>query len=352
MIRSRRFKQGLLLLAVVAVGLFIVGAVAGRHRIALWFLPDFASWPINPAGYEVETLPFDFSASFVRGNDVYFVRRDGSLWQADDRQSTLSPRKIGKPLTEGARQLFVSSEGVIFVSRHRLSTLRSADGGQTWTECLPAPGWRMDEGAGALFQGNYGDAPPATVYRSTDAGLTWQSVWRHRECEHVHTVRWDAVSGGLFIAYGDKPSRGQSVSWDGGQSFHVLVEGPGEGHTDVAFTNDFILWGSDDQTGRILQVERTTGRSRTLMGRSQYIWWLAAEGHQVYAGTMTSNWRGGERPAILASSDQGVTWQKLIEGQVSKSDYEGYEGESRNLSAAGWVYFSDATTGYRVRLKP
>jgi hypothetical protein len=212
---------------------------------------------------------------------------------------------------------------------------------------------------GVLAMGNYPgrpanshEGPGATVYLSKDDGVTWKPIELSPNCFHVHTVRWDGSLKRLYVAYGDASDRGEGyLSWPD-LKLTVTGSGRGHGHTDIAITRDHILWGSDDQTGRILRDNHTGTRLETLLGWSQYIWWINGQDEQVYLGTMPGKKTGGEKPVILASSDQGKTWQKLLEGSVSRKDYDhGWGADSRQLSPQGWIYFSNDETAYRIRKK-
>jgi hypothetical protein len=154
----------------------------------------------------------------------------------------------------------------------------------------------------------------------------------------------------LYIAFGDTAQRGQAYSGDYGKTFTIVTQGRDEGNTDVAFTRDYVIWASDDQSGRVFRVNRETGDSETLMGYSQFMWFSVANDEQIYVGTMTSREEGGERACLLASSDQGTTWQKLLETDLSTGPYtQGFLAESRQLSDNGWLYCSDMNKSYRIR---
>jgi len=315
---------------------------------------DFADWPVDTTGYEIEQVPVDLAASFVSGSDVYFGRGDGTIWRADDLDLARSWISLGRPYDVGPRLLFVSGAGALFVSPNNLPTVRSGDAGKTWQQCLGVPVWRMEEDdQGSLYAGNYNKAPGqvATLYKSTDDGITWNVIFQEPYNDHVHTVRWDDRAKRLYIAYGDGPTRGQAYSDDRGGSFQVLQTGRGQGHTDVAFTTDDVIWAADDGKGHVWRTDRRTGASEMLLGQSQYMWWVVAEDEQVYVGTMAS--QAGDRACLLASAAEGTTWQKLIETSPADAGYsQGFVAESRNLSAAGWLYCAAEGVTYRMRRGP
>ena len=321
------------------------------------FLPDFAGWPVDPSGYTIEELPVTLAASYARGNDVYFALDSGGIRKVDDRNLGGPWIDLNSPLQNGAHMIFASSHGVVFSAEMDGPVWRSADNGLTWAQCVDVPVWRMDEDdEGGLYAGNYtrDDQHVATLYKSIDGGLTWTETYRNENNRHIHTVRWDDQGKRLYIAYGDSGIRGQSYSDDRGATWHAIAEGEREGDTDVACTADYIIWASDDQSGRVFRVSRETGAVETLMGNSQFMWFAVSDkDQQIYIGTVTSATEGGERAALLASSDQGTTWQKLMETGASSGAYDkAFASESRELSEGGWLYCTTDAKSYRIRRNP
>jgi photosystem II stability/assembly factor-like uncharacterized protein len=334
--------------------IFLFGmSLGGCDNLELILVPDFAQWSVEQTGYEIENLPVYITASFVRGNDVYLSDGSGELFKADDTDLSKPWQSVGKPFNGGARLLFVSSGGVIFASRDNDLTFRSDDMGKTWRAVLPVPAWRMTEDdRGNLYIGNYckTEGIDATVYKSTNGGVSWVDIYHQNENHHIHTIGWDDRAKRLYIAFGDTARRGQAYSDNYGETFKIIAQGRDEGNTDVAFTRDYVIWASDDQSGRVFRVSRETGNSETLMGQSQFMWFAVAKDEQIYVGTMTSKEEGGERACLLASSDQGTTWQKLLETDLSTGPYnQGFFAESRQLSSNGWLYCSNMNKSYRIR---
>ncbi len=76
---------GIVLAIVIAAS---IGAYDHRWDIYMIPVPDMHDFPINTTGYTIEPLPFSFSVSFVRGDDVYFVDGTGRVFKADDSDLT------------------------------------------------------------------------------------------------------------------------------------------------------------------------------------------------------------------------------------------------------------------------
>jgi photosystem II stability/assembly factor-like uncharacterized protein len=325
---------------------------------ALWG-PDLTNTPVDTTGYEIEPLPVLITASYARGEDVYLGAAGGRVWRAKDNRLTDRWTDLGRPLDIGPRLLFVSRAGVVFASAEETPVYRTDDAGATWRVCIDIPVWRMDEDdAGNIYAGDYLKDPQhdALLYKSTDGGQSWTVVFQDRATSHIHTVRWDDRAKRLYIAFGDGSQRGEAYSDDRGQSFHILARGPSEGPTDIAICRDYLFSCSDVNSGQVVRVARS-GCIDELTIDWQSIWFGVARDEQVYLGTMTTYSTPGERSALLASADQGRTWQKIAETDPSSGPYsQGYYAESRELSAGGWLYYTDGNEhgerSYRVRRAP
>jgi hypothetical protein len=315
--------------------------------------PDFASWPVDTAGYAIEVLPWQITCSFAHGPNVFLGLPDGRILRVRDDDLSQPPQIMSGP-TANPWALLVMQGGDILTAAPDGPLYRSSDGGVSWQISLDVPIWRMEEDdLGNLYTGNYTKTRDrvATLYKSQDSGATWQVIWQDPGNDHIHTVRWDDQAKRLYFSFGDKPQRGQGYSDDRGGTFTILARDAHQGHTDVTFTRDYVFWASDDQSGRVFRVDRQTNRNQVLMGRSQFMWFAVAGDYQVYVGTQTSRYGGGERAALLASPDQGQTWQKLLETAVSTGPYDqGFTAESRRLTSNGWLYLADKQgASYRLR---
>lgn len=332
----------------------IIVLAAGHHlRWRLWLqitrVPQMDKMPLSAAGYTVEPLPFRFKASFARGHDIYFVDRAGRVFRGHDRATPGKITLLGDS-QRSPRMVFASSRGTIFVSGVKLPMVRSTDGGKTWQPSHPWSFWRMteDEKTRTLYAGSYPAVKDRTrfiakAFKSTDEGQTWDAVFTDDRLDHIHTVQWDATYGNLYLAAGDTSYRGQAYSPDHGKSWHWLNSGGKQGHTDVTISEQYVFWGTDDNLGRILRAPRALVRDGqpVLWQPYHHVWWIVAQGRQIYAGTLTG--QGAKKYTgafLLASSDEGENWQKLLESLPGNSRITAFWAESRRLSADGWIYFA------------
>ena len=354
------FRLGWTAITVLWGGALAAGVVTmdGYHwSLRIAHLPSMNDLPVDSTDYTIEKLPFAFRASYVRGRDVYFSNAADELLRADDADPGGSLRVVGRHGIDAASMLHVSGRGTIFVSG-RGGFARSGDGGVTWARPLGDWScWRMaeDPRSGTLFVGTYvwpkSLDRPATLFRSDDDGVTWELLWRDPRLHHVHSIAVDAATGRLFLSTGDTPSKGHGYSDDGGRTWRWLMTGDKQAHTDVAVSGDYVFWGSDDRLGRIIRTSRVdpdAGRA-LISARHHNIWFLVAEGEQVYAGTFLE-FEEGISPVLVVSHDHGCTWQKLLAGSDVAEGARALDACSRRLSDAGWLYFTvGGKHGFRVR---
>jgi len=318
---------------------------------------DFGPWPVRRTQYELQPLTELFTASFVRGDAVVVGRVTGEVVRLSDADPTQPAISLGKPDDGGSNLLFITQSGAILSAAYHRPMFRTDDDGKTWTQVLDTPCWRMDEDdRGNLYAGNYTKDKDhvATLFKSTDDGRTWMAVFRQTDNDHLHTVRWDDLTQRLYIAFGDSGTRGQAYSDDRGETFHMIMRGPDQGFTDLAITDNYLMWCSDDGTGRVYRDDRRTGQGAARTRGTGYMWFGVAEGRQAYVGSVASRPGGGDRGVLLATNNEGDTWTKILVTRVSTDAYGAViHAESRRLSPAGWLYFTadmeDGAHSFRVR---
>lgn len=348
------------LIAMAILGSGIVAAYQRRRDLYMLNVPDMHALPINTTGYTIECLPFQMTASFVRGTDLYFSDDQGVVYWADDRNPQGSQLPLGKSRVAAPRMLFVSSNGTLFIGGNSTPLMeRSIDGGKNWERILPVHTWRMDENEAThtLYVGNYSPrrdpVTMATIYKSTDEGATWQPIFTDERLDHIHTVRFDPEFGRIYLAAGDESfHRGQAWTENDGQTWNWIAKGKRNGHTDLAFSHHFVFWGSDDWYGRIIRSPRNqVGKGKTILfAKRHHIWWIMGRDQQLYAGTFLKHPKGKSGAFLIASDNEGQTWQKVMELGSAGPELKCFRSESRNLSSGGWAYFSTSEgQSYRIR---
>ena len=346
-------------LAICLVVVVSVAFLAYDRRWDLYMLPvpDMHHLSIDTSGYSIESLPFQFDVSFVRGHDLFYADSDGRVFKADARNPVGTRTEAGHSHTH-PRMLFVSSHGTLFISGEDRRTKRSTDNGKTWKDVLHFLVWRMDEdeAGSTLFAANYSprDHPldMAKLWKSSDDGSTWQVVFADEMLDHIHSVRYDSLYRRIYMTTGDSPSRGEVWSDGQGETWMRIASGRGHGHTDLAISSHYVFWGTDDSYGRIIRAPRNpvTVGDTILFAKRHQVWWIVARNTQIYAGTYVENPKSLSGAFLIASSDEGLTWHKLLEVGKAGSTRKALIGESRNLSSDGWVYFTTSEgQSYRAR---
>jgi hypothetical protein len=360
----RIVHQGLHAVGLVLFGLLCGCAIDGPSPTSPPPRPaavNFESLPLQTENASITRVPYDMSAVYVLQDTVYFCCQTGKIYRMSAETMKVFD-SCATPLTVIPRLLYVTSKGTIFISPpdRAVDTTQwglycSRDGGKTWKCSLGRPAWRMTEDdQGALYVGNYEKDrfQESDLYKSTDDGETWQTVFQDPTTDHVHTVGFDPSTQKMYMALGDSRSRGQLVSSDHGQTWQTLARGPWEGHTDLGFTSDYIFWGTDNRTGILLRQDKSTDALDTIFaGGHQYIWFIVADNRKaIYFGTLTSGVSGGEVAVVCGSMDQGKSWQKLIELPATTDAFRGFSYGCYHPTPSGYVFVSTGSVGYRLRL--
>ena len=158
---------------------------------------------------------------------------------------------------------------------------------------------------------------PSAVWRSVDFGGSWKKVLEcsGEEIRHFHTVRADPfASGTWYLTSGDLPSEiNIFVSHDHGQSWRRQFEPSGDASmarfrmTDMAFTAEGMIWGSDD----ILGSPTKMNHDLPLAGRSGARMFFAPRndiGRPIDIGYLGQ--------AVRSIVDLGVCWLVITQGSI------------------------------------
>jgi photosystem II stability/assembly factor-like uncharacterized protein len=209
--------------------------------------------------------------------------------------------------TRGTPRLFASSCNPFF----GMKVLRSLDLGKTFTETKSAPAFPKDDGRAlaniwALEPGSgrkelLCGVEPASLFRSRDAGDTWEMV--PGISNHPHARQWQPGAGGLcmhtIVRDGKRlhlgiSTGGHYLSEDGGETFTAANAGVGAGFVPDPFP----------EFGQCVhKIARHPGAPGRLYMQNHGGW---------------SEWSGpgGPRPdiGVLRSDDYGHTWRSIAKG--------------------------------------
>lgn len=204
---------------------------------------------------------------------------------------------------------------------------------------------------GNLYIGEYGPKQKGLseqVWRSTDQGESWQSIFRapNKKDVHIHRVAVDPVNDDVWITHGDgKDNRGVHRSSNSGRSWKMIRSSQA---TAVGFTNDSIIWGEDHRKGRVTRLARDGLSARRLFQANKY---------GPYGGSIYDLVVGGNNKLyvpLMKYPDQGhhaSVW--VISGTNRKLlvDYgptSGLGSGSETIAGPdldGWIYVK----GYKIK---
>ncbi len=171
-----------------------------------------------------------------------------------------------------------------------------------------------------------GDWYDSHLYRSCDGGHTWEMVhtapWR--QIRHFHTVRADPYQQGVWYAStGDRPSECHLFrSVDDGLTWHDATGEPLDEltgkpyarrwralyrYTDVVFTEDHLIWGTDDFLG---SADRIGTQDVAVADRVGSRLCTATKGERVDVATFA--YAGNPVRTIV---DVGVAWLVITQAK-------------------------------------
>ncbi len=214
---------------------------------------------------------------------------------------------------------------------------RSADGGATW-QALPMPGDVTDVRAVAVDpvtpQTVYlaaGPTRPSALYRSQDAGASWQTVHEANQGTISALTVASQPAHRVVIGTGGFPSSGMAVllSDDGGQSWREVWSGTsmmGAGSvTSLAAPANAVLAGLLTYHGGGIVIPDGVAGGWSLGQKYGPITGFAAPGQLALGprpGVLYALWQANG-PFVLASlrktTDSGQTWQDITPPLAGKS---------------------------------
>ncbi len=212
--------------------------------------------------------------------------------------------------TRGTPQMYFSSCNPFF----GMKVMRSTDLGNSFKETKSAPAFAKDDGRalaniwslepGAGKRDLWCGVEPASLFRSEDAGDSWQMV--AGISDHDHARKWQPGNGGLcmhtILRNGSRVHLGIStgghyLSEDGGVTFKAANTGVGAGFAPDPYPEFgqcvHKIVRHDDAPGRLYM--------------------------QNHGGWAEWDGPGGSRPdiGVLRSDDHGHTWRSIAKGLPS-----------------------------------
>ena len=247
-----------LLLAISAAALFVLAQQPSRFNESLLNGISWRNLGPYKAGAWTVGVAIPETPPKAHRNTIYAILRTGGVWKSVNSGTTFEPIMDSMPIySMGAIAVAPSNENVVWVGTGDNSATRSA---------------------------YWGDG----VYKSTDAGKTWQNMGLH-DTQHIariviHPTQpdtvWVAALGHLAT---DNAERGVFKTTDGGRSWKKVL-----------YVND--------RTGAVDLVRDP---------RNADVLYAATYEHRRYSWVIED---GGPGTGIYKSTDGGNTWKELTNG--------------------------------------
>ena len=273
---------------------------------------------------------------------------DGKLYTSTDNGETWT-------LKHGAVQglVCVAKNGTVITMRTVVETgneiYRSPAGGESPVLALTLPVGSSilrpssaENALGHLFMAQYQNADDATIYRSTDDGVTWSKVFyvpatgsaesvigctaEKGSVQHFHGLAVDPYTDYIYAG-----SDVDEILWrsiDGGDSWQNIYQDLGADYKGYAFYETHRLFGGESGSRRSIVLTEDDENFQTVVSRGLYPM-LATNGDVVVGGSNTAG-AGARFPHIMLSEDQGYTWRTIV-----NQDFEVDEGFSYGLDFGG-----------------
>jgi photosystem II stability/assembly factor-like uncharacterized protein len=212
--------------------------------------------------------------------------------------------------TRGTPRLYASSCSPWF----GMKVLRSTDLGKSFKETKSAPAFPKDDGRamaniwslepGTGTKDLWAGVEPASLFRSRDAGDSWEMV--EGISNHAHARKWQPGAGGLCLHTIHREGQrvhlgistgGHYLSEDGGETFKAANQGVGAGYAPDPYPEFgqcvHKIAGHPDVPGRLYM--------------------------QNHGGWADWTGPGGPRPdiGVLRSDDHGKSWRSIAKGLPS-----------------------------------
>jgi photosystem II stability/assembly factor-like uncharacterized protein len=287
--------------------------------------------------------------------------------------------------TRGAPRIYASSCNPFF----GMKVLRSTDGGKSFKETKSAPAFPKDDGRALIniWSLEPGDTKkelwcgvePASLFRSSDNGDTWEMV--RGISDHAHARQWHPGNGGLclhtIVHEGNRvhvgiSTGGHYLSEDGGASFTAANKGVGAGFVPDPFPEFgqcvHKIAHHKDAPGRLYMQNHGGWEDRPGIGvlrsddhgkswrsiskglPSDFGFPIVVHPHDpdtVYVMPHEGATRTcpGGAPAVWRSENGGSSWSKLASGLPKKESYFTVQRDAMDIDDAGSpaVYFGTTT---------
>jgi len=311
------------------------------------------SWAGTSESAFYDTTFFDYPISCVvvavDKNDCIYANHLKYIIKSTDTAATWDTIYDGSSNPSFPFSIFVGSNDYLFVGYNRnKNVLRSIDGGSTWDTCLVFKDdtscmWYMAEDtSGNLFIAEYsggdGTEHRATLWKSTNDGANWDTVYRNSDERHMHLVGVDPYTNYVYASTGENGFFVRST--DGGSSWSLLQTGSGAKYTAIEFSPGRRILGEDQIYSSIVVTSNdkdfTTVYTPSVSGQ---IYKMRRIGDKYYAALTPYAGPNGKLQ-FLVSSNQGSDWT------IAKDYNSGFPSQILHIAKHtidNWAYFAYRT---------
>lgn len=243
---------------------------------------------------------------------------------------------------------------------------RSTNGGSTFTKVLTYTNggvrpWSFDYRGSVVYVSEYGDYPSSKVYKSTDRGATWTTVFDHPRAPanpttlHLHAVHIDASDvNRVWLSVGDgKPSKGLWYSSDAGSNWTEFDTN--KQPTWIMTSGDWVLFLQDLEglihrtsitsvlagTEVLLPVYSAMDDTGATLGKLSFYAGRVCSNGLMFAGGVAygeNNIAKNNLDAVLlVSTDSGASW-KIVNTYARKATVSSGPSYISRETSDGLVY--------------
>ena len=314
--------------------------------------------PLGGLGYDVRMRPDNPAVMYVTDAFAGTFRStdDGQTWLPANQGVTVRTGFSGDAIPIFSLTIDPHNHDIIWVGTQGMRGIfKSTDAGDTWTrrdngitevEGITFRGFTVDPRtsdivyaageisswvwAGQPRQGREFDMTKGVVYKTTDGGLNWQSVWRgenlaryiwidprNPDVVYVSTGIFDREAANSDPVAGTPGGVGIIKSTNGGQTWTQVNNGLGNLYVGTLFMHpdnpDILLAGTGNNQyfegeGVYLSTDGAASWQRTLNQGANSVEFSISNPNIAYAGNP-----GG----IYRSEDGGLTWQLMSGGGIN-----------------------------------
>jgi len=240
--------------------------------------------------------------------------------------------------------LFIDSRDYLFIvvrNESNFALYRSIDGGINFSMVIDLSdlegSWIIPTGFtennnGDLYVGRYQDETAIRIWKSTDAGATWNIVYEDTDHRHVHRIICDQATGYIYAGLGEASPQGAIIrSIDNGANWTVIYDGIGCNPIGIYCGDGYRLFGTEEYRGYTIVKTTDDIVFTEVLNTAHMITWIKNVNGIIFASAEVM---GEEQwyAQILKSEDNGDTWETIRMLDRHLVFGNGYHFRDSNLS--------------------